>query len=191
MKKNDNIGNIMIKYGNSSAEILQLINYKEVVNTVKKNNTCLIKNNLENSLSEVYDIIMHSERDIINKIPKKFIKFIEENRNQDYIVNINYNININSQKLLKNTKLILSMIYRDYLVDNERKVILLQSEEEKIRNEYEVKWKTRKRSDESNIPNDEDNNKSLNIDKMQLIEVNGQSLWKKIIDKIKRLKKDN
>ena len=54
--------------------------------------------------SEVYDIIYHMDKGLYNKIPKQFLDFIKENKDNNYIVNIDYSKNINGLKidLLKN-----------------------------------------------------------------------------------------
>ena len=61
---------------------------------------------------------MHMNKDIRNKIPLGFINLIKNNKNDNYKLKINYNISINSQKLLKDTRTILALIYRDYIVGN-------------------------------------------------------------------------
>ena len=59
---------------------------------------------MENALAEVYDIIMHSEKTILEKIPISFINFIKDNKNNDYEVKINYSENINKQKCFRRNK---------------------------------------------------------------------------------------
>ncbi len=132
---------------------------------------------MENALAEVYDIIMHSENTVIEKIPHKFIKFLEDNKNNNYKVNIDYNKNINNQKLLKDTRIILSLIYRDYLVTKEQKNILIEQEEKYLKDKYEVKF------DRPNIAQkSEDNNLSVE-ESIQMIE-HKESIFKKIVNKI-------
>ena len=62
------------------------------------------------SFCEVYDILQHLNTKLYKKIPQSFIEFIDENRNKEYKVNIDYTKSINSQKLQKNTRIILSLI---------------------------------------------------------------------------------
>ena len=41
----------------------------------------MIENNTINqAFSEVYDVIMHMEEEMFNKIPKSFVKFVENGR---------------------------------------------------------------------------------------------------------------
>ena len=170
-----NTENIIRNYEDSSVKVLKLLNYNnEKRNMEKIRNKNLIEDNLENSLSEVYDIIMQSGEKIKNKIPAQFIVFLDKNRNKNYTVNINYNKNINDQKLLKNTRILLSLIYRDYLVDEKNRRMLLETEKEKIKDKYEIQWKRHKTTDEKN-------------NKEQLMIIKKQTVLEKIIDTIKKL----
>lgn len=75
----------------------------------------------KNSLKEVYDILKNTENDLVIKIPSSFINFIKENMNKDYVTNIQSNVNINQQPLLKETEAILSLIYQTYWADPSEK----------------------------------------------------------------------
>ena len=56
-----------------------------------------------------------------DKIPSSVIKFIDDNRNKDYKINIDYSKNINEQPIKKDTRILLSIIYRDYLCGDEER----------------------------------------------------------------------
>ena len=75
----------------------------------------------KNSLKEVYDILKNTENNLVIKIPSSFINFIKENMNKDYVTNIQPNVNINQQPLLKETEAILSLIYQTYWADTSEK----------------------------------------------------------------------
>ncbi len=74
-----------------------------------------------NSFKEVYDILQNTEDELISKIPVKFISFIKDNMNHDYKTNIQTNIDIDKQPLLKETEAVLSLIYRSYWATEEEK----------------------------------------------------------------------
>ena len=74
-----------------------------------------------NSFKEVYDILQNTEDELISKIPAKFISFIKDNMNCDYKTNIQQNVNIDKQPLLKETEAVLSLIYRSYWATEEEK----------------------------------------------------------------------
>ena len=93
------------------------------------------------AFSEVYDIIYNFE--INNKIPKNFIELIDNNRDKQYKVNIDYTKSINDQELQKGTRVILALIYRDYLCSiEERECLIKQDKEilEKIEKEKREKY---------------------------------------------------
>lgn len=70
--------------------------------------------NYKNALKEVYDILQNTDEELVAKIPQKFLDFVKENMNREYISNIDYNIEIDNQKLLPETEAILSLIYKSY-----------------------------------------------------------------------------
>ena len=84
-------------------------------------------------LKEVYEILKNSEDKIQKKIPIKFYTFLKENMDTDYQVNIDYSKENWEDELCDDTKGILALIYRDYLVDSKTReeLIKLEKEEEK------------------------------------------------------------
>lgn len=87
----------------------------------------------EISFSEAYDIILHMDKELLKKIPEKFIKFVEKNKAEDYKTNIDYSKSINQQELQKGTRVILSIIYRDYLCSSEKKKELMQNDKDELK----------------------------------------------------------
>ena len=87
----------------------------------------------EISFSEAYDIILHMDKELVKKIPEKFIKFVEQNKAENYKTNIDYSKSINQQELQKGTRVILSIIYRDYLCSSEKKKELMKNDEDELK----------------------------------------------------------
>ena len=99
----------------------------------------------KNSLKEIYDILKNTEKDLVMKIPSSFINFIKENMNRDYVTNIQPNVNINKQPLLKETEAILSLIYQTYWMDdNEKKDFNLIKEDYPKEDIYKIFEKRKK-----------------------------------------------
>jgi len=130
--------------------------------------------------SEVYDIIYHMEKNLYKKIPKQFIHFIKENKDDNYIINIDYSKSINEQELLQQTRVMLSLIYRDYLCDEEERKELIEKDkkelkriEEGIREIYNPDeiFKNKKQENDNKLP----------------IEVKRKNLLEKIIEFIKNI----
>lgn len=125
----------------------------------------------EISFSEVYEIILHMDKELVKKIPEKFINFIKQNKKDNYITNIDYTKSINKQELQRGTRVILSIIYRDYLCDDEKKKELMQNDsielrkiEEELRGKYNIDNLFKKK------------NNQLEVEEKQLI-VDVQKIW--------------
>ncbi len=84
------------------------------------------------AFAEVYDIINHFEPQMYQKISKKFIDLIEKNKDDNYEVDIDYSQDINDQIKIRETKVILSIIYRDFICDKKLKQKLEQYDYNKI-----------------------------------------------------------
>ena len=81
--------------------------------------------NYSKALKEVYIILRFLGRDIIDKIPRNFMKFVEQHMDKNYIFFIDENIPIESQNFSNETLGIISLIYRDYIAsEEERKKVL-------------------------------------------------------------------
>ena len=92
------------------------------------------------ALAEVYDIINHLEPNNYKKISEDFIDFVKQNKDNNYNTTIDFSKSINDQNLLHETKVILSIIYRDFICDKKLKQKLNEYDfkiiEEKKRNIY-------------------------------------------------------
>lgn len=142
-----------------------------------------------NAFSEVFEIINHMEENLKLKIPNKFIELIKENRNLTYKPNIDFTKSINDQILLKETRIILSLIYRDYICDADKKKELLEKDakeiqkyEEIIREKYDPEKVLQKRNEVN-----KNKKEASNISKQQEISVvkYKHSFFNKLINIIK------
>ena len=147
-----------------------------------------MKNTINQAFTEVYDVINHMEIEMQEKIPQKFINLIKENRDLDYKLNINYKEDIKKQ-LLKESKVILSLIYRDFLCSKEKKEKLLQLDLEEIRREekilsekYEIDFEKRKKEKIGKTIE-----KTKEQDEKLPIKVEKEKWYKKISEFLKRL----
>lgn len=76
----------------------------------------------KNALAEVDMILKMMPKDMLSKIPNSFLEFVKQKKSKLYILNLDMELSLNEQNLLKETRAILSLIYRSYLCDsNERK----------------------------------------------------------------------
>lgn len=100
----------------------------------------------EEAFCEVNEILKYFDKDILNKIPREYIENIKNNMSKSYKVMYDNTKSINEQDLKRETRAILSVIYRDYICnENVRKEIIqkdtqeLINLEEKKREDYENK----------------------------------------------------
>lgn len=93
-----------------------------------------------NSFKEVYDILENTDDELLKKIPTKFMNFIKDNMNENYKTNIQLNVDIDKQPLLKETEAVLSLIYRSYwATDEEKQEFAIKDQQEFIEKEEKKK----------------------------------------------------
>lgn len=137
--------------------------------------------------TETYDIIMLIDEDDRKRIPTKFIKFLKDNKLDEYITKINPYIPLELQKINDRTRDIISYIYLKYLADEEDKKffkIKEQKEEEAERKAYEESYNKffNKKKKYLNLDIEEASKTTI-----LPIEVKEEGFFAKIIKKIKRL----
>ncbi len=138
------------------------------------------------AIAEVIEILNHSESEITSKIPEKFIQFLHDNSDNEYKVNIDFNNENWDDTIKQDTKAILALIYRDYIVSKEERDKLLQEEQERLDKEEQ---ELREKYNPDNLfkkKNDAVEEKDINsINNMQLVVIKEDNwfkrIWKKII----------
>ena len=97
-----------------------------------------------NALYQVSEILNYDEdKDSIKeKIPKQVISYIESNKSKDYNWTIDNTASLEKQNLLQTTKEILTVLYRNYICNNdEREELDRALMENEIRYQNELKEK--------------------------------------------------
>lgn len=74
-----------------------------------------------NAYSEVLEILKYISKEQYNKIPNELIKVYEENSNKNYYFKYNPEKTLEEQKILKITKIIIAILFRDYWATDEQK----------------------------------------------------------------------
>ena len=149
-----------------------------------------MRNTTKEAFCEVYDIIKHMDKEMQEKIPNNFMNLIKENKALNYEFNIDYKKDIKNQ-ILRETKIILSLIYRDYLCSKEKREELLALDLEEIRREekilqekYKIDFESRKKEKIQNEEEIEDTEQ----EKINLpIEVEKEKWYMKIFNFIKKI----
>ncbi len=135
----------------------------------------------QNAFKEVNDILENTDEELVKKIPSKFIEFIRNNMNKNYITNINREIRISEQKLLRETESILSLIYRTYWATEEENKEFVEEDFKKI-----LDAETRKKENYigKNVDEIFEKRTSENIEKNSLIVVKEEGFIKRIFKRI-------
>lgn len=150
----------------------------------------MMNDEINKSFTEVLDVINHMEEKLYVKIPKEFIKLITENRDKNYEITIDYSRGINESNLLKETRVILSLIYRNYICsEEEREKLFLEDKEvqkrhkEELNKIYAVNFKRK-------VQNKEKDEKHLENIKKQMVKYKKESLLQKGLNMILNLIKN-
>ena len=145
-----------------------------------------------NAFSEVLDIIFNLSEEEYKKIPKEFLQFIEESSNQDYEFVYDSSRTLDEQNVLPETKTIIAIICRDFLVDKEEKEKIIQKDKKEIE-KYEIELREKYNPD--NIFKNRNENiqkeiteeaqiQSNNNNQLAMVEYK-QSFFTKLIQKFK------
>lgn len=90
--------------------------------------------------AEVYQVILHMEDDLRILIPRKFIQFLRKNMDSHWSGNLDFSKNLNDMDLLRKTRVILSLVYRDFICSpEERKELIQKDKREAILGGWEYK----------------------------------------------------
>ena len=118
------------------------------------------------AFSEIIEILNHTDKQLVEKIPNTFIKFLFDNMDKEYKPEINFFNENWEETILEDTKSILALIYRDYIVSpEERKDLLIDEKIEREKQESELREKYNPdnllKNKHSQIPNEFTENTQL------------------------------
>lgn len=139
------------------------------------------------AIVEVLEILQYSDDCIIEKIPKKLIEFWQKNKSTTYKPNLDHNKSINEMDLKNKTKSIITMIYLNYLCDDEERSninLILKNNEEKYQQKLRERYNTDNIFKKDNQKLEVEEN-VVATNNMTMVEY-GESIFKKIINMIKR-----
>ena len=92
------------------------------------------------ALSEIDDIFIHLDSNVLAKIPQKFKEFVINNKSTTYKPTFDYSKKLNELELKDNTKAILSVIYMNFLCNEEQKIEYKKRlKENSIKKEQEIR----------------------------------------------------
>ena len=75
---------------------------------------------LKNAMFEAYEIIINLNEILMNKIPNEIMLFLYANKNDNHKFLYDENKSILDQKILPETKQLISIIYHNYICEDEK-----------------------------------------------------------------------
>lgn len=181
-----------IKLSKKILEVIEKARIKENENKkiIKNLNSENSLNNINIAFAETYDIIKHSDISIQSKISPKFMNLLMSAKDNSYRVNIDYEKPLDEQ-IQHETKVVLGIIYRDYLCTPEKRQELIRNETEllerieKEKNEkYSVDNLFKNRQNPLNIQQQEANQSN---EQNEIIEYKKEKWYEKIVKFFKNL----
>ena len=88
------------------------------------------RTDLEHAFSEVYQILLYTPNSIQMMIPLRFMKLLRENMDSTWRSNVDFSKNLSDMDLLRDTRVLLSLIYRDFLCSPEERKKLIKKDRE-------------------------------------------------------------
>ncbi len=146
----------------------------------------MTKTKYADAYTEVYEILCCLNEEEYSKIPEELIEVFEENRNLGYEYEINEEQDLSKQPMLKETKAILLNIFRDYLATLEQSQKIkkwLQEDREYLEKQKQEKYNSNvfEKNKKYEKINNEESKEILPI------EIKKQTIFYRIINKIKRI----
>ena len=143
----------------------------------------MVKTAYSEAATEVLEILDNTEEEAVNKIPKKFIKFLKDNSSKTYKPNFDKTKTIKELNLKPKTQALLGLIYLKCWANEEQKLEFTKRVKEKEKNyqkEISQKYNTDNLFKSKSMTKQEDI-----IQQTSLIEIKKETFIQKIINKIK------
>ena len=127
------------------------------------------------AIVEVLDILKHLDDSILDQIPLDFIKALNSQKSATYVSTIDFTKPLNENNLKHTTKVILTLMYRDYLCANKEKEELIKqlSKNEELKNTNYNTDLFKNKTSISDLPKED----------LSLIDVK-KNIFQRILDKI-------
>lgn len=142
--------------------------------------------NYQRTLSDIDLILNEIDEETRNKIPNKLQKFIKENKLENYVSEINVKLPLEEQKLSRDTKAFLAMLYLNYWCTTNEEKEEFQKQLKENEKEYQKEL-----AEKYNIDNIFNKNKEKIEKELEEVEIEEkamiqykESLIKKILNKI-------
>ena len=136
------------------------------------------------AISETLEILNHTKKEDINKIPSKFLEFLQNNASKEYTPALDFSKSLKEMNLSPKKIVILSIINKRYWCnDRERKAF-----EEKLKqNEMKYQRELNEKYDTNKLFKGKELNKASNTNITDLTEYIEQKWYQKLFEKISKI----
>lgn len=120
------------------------------------------------------------------KIPKSFIEFIEEKMDNTYEYTVEHIDDFQNQEMLEETRILLAIVYRDFLASDKVKKQIIKSEKEELLEDEKIKQEKYNINElfEKRVNNQiKMQNKDLIENKLIIVQ---EKWYKKLLNKIRK-----
>lgn len=139
--------------------------------------------------SEVYSILNLLGDSYINKIPRKALDIIKNERNMNYNPKYDFSIDINSQDIKRETKAMIALLRLSYWCTSEEEKIKLSNQFKENEKRYQELLKAKYNTD--NLFKNKNTMKNINEEvktkQIFMVEYKEKNFLQKIFDKIKHI----
>lgn len=80
------------------------------------------------AFAEVNQVLLHMPRDLQVLIPRKFMSFLHDNMDTTWGEKLDFSKDLNDMDLLEETRVLLSLVYRDFLCSPEEQEELIKKD---------------------------------------------------------------
>ena len=89
-------------------------------------------NEMKLAFAETYEILTHSTQEVKRLIPTSFMEFLRENMDATRSNHLDFSKNLMKMDLLRTTRILLSLVYRDFLCSEEERRKLVEKDRKEI-----------------------------------------------------------
>ena len=144
----------------------------------------MVTKELSEAAVEFNSILEYTSEDLKNKIPKKFLDFLQSIQSKTYKFEYDKTKKLDEQKLKPKTRGLIALVYQDYICNEAEKEEYIQKSQKIIKQIEENKREKYNPNDifkDKKIDNDKDTTNTVEIAEYK------KSIIKKIINKIKNI----
>ena len=140
----------------------------------------------EEAVAEVLDILNHTRIEDVKKINPKFIEYLKQHSSKTYVPNFDHTQKLKDMNLKPKTRALICLIYREYFCDENQRA---EYDKRIVEAELEYQKELQAKYSTDNLFKNKLSKKQKSIQETTLVKNEEQNFFKKILNKISKLKK--